>query len=80
DCPGVTSDLLVEAFSLLKENDVVLGPALDGGYYLLGTKSVHESLFREMQWSIDSVAEETRLRAKKANLSIGELPELSDVD
>ncbi|MEM8584666.1 MAG: TIGR04282 family arsenosugar biosynthesis glycosyltransferase [Bacteroidota bacterium] len=55
DCPGVTSDLLVEAFSLLKENDVVLGPALDGGYYLLGMKSLHESLFREMQWSIESV-------------------------
>ncbi|MEL6391394.1 MAG: TIGR04282 family arsenosugar biosynthesis glycosyltransferase [Bacteroidota bacterium] len=80
DCPGVTSNLIVEAFGQLQENDLVLGPALDGGYYLLGMKEVQPSLFRNMEWSIESVAEETRLRAKEANLSLAELPELSDVD
>ncbi len=80
DCPGITTELLGEAFDLLAHKDVVLGPALDGGYYLLGTKKFHPALFAGMEWSTETVAEETRARAQVQNLSLGELVALSDVD
>ncbi|MEM6397658.1 MAG: TIGR04282 family arsenosugar biosynthesis glycosyltransferase [Bacteroidota bacterium] len=80
DCPGVDSDLLVEAFAHLKDNDLVLGPALDGGYYLLGMKQPQPTLFQDMNWSTETVAKETRKRAKNEGLSLFKLPTLSDVD
>ena len=80
DCPGITSDLLVEAFAALQESDVVLGPATDGGYYLLGMRQLEPQFFRNIAWSTDSVAEVTRKRARDQGLSLTELPTLSDVD
>ncbi|MEM7572380.1 MAG: TIGR04282 family arsenosugar biosynthesis glycosyltransferase [Bacteroidota bacterium] len=80
DCPGITSDLLVTAFAALHKTDVVLGPAIDGGYYLLGMRRLVPELFREMEWSTESVAELTRQRVADQELSLTELPVLSDVD
>jgi rSAM/selenodomain-associated transferase 1 len=80
DCPGVTTALLREALDRLDESDLVLGPALDGGYYLLGMRKLHPSLFREMNWSTTTVAKETRARAQVQGLTVEELTPLSDVD
>lgn len=47
------------AFEELNSNDLVIGPALDGGYYLLGMKKIHQSIFKNKDWGTDSVRENT---------------------
>ena len=59
---------------------VVLGPADDGGYYLLGMKAAHAHLFADIAWSTDSVAAATRIRARQLGLDVVELPTWYDVD
>jgi glycosyltransferase A (GT-A) superfamily protein (DUF2064 family) len=59
---------------------VVLGPAEDGGYYLLGMKAPHTRLFADIAWSTDSVAEATRRKAAEIGVEIVELPLWYDVD
>lgn len=80
DCPGVTAGLLKKALSSLQENDLVIGPALDGGYYLIGMTKLHPSLFTDIEWSTDRVAQETLKKAKELDLKVAELVPLSDVD
>ena len=58
----------------------MLGPADDGGYYLLGMTAAHAHLFADIAWSTDSVAETTRLRAAQLGLEVVELPTWYDVD
>jgi hypothetical protein len=59
---------------------VVLGPAVDGGYYLLGIKAPHARLFEDIAWSTECVAEETRERARQSGLDLVELASWYDVD
>lgn len=80
DCPELTGALLQEAFHRLNEADFVLGPALDGGYYLLGMKQLEVSLLRGMEWSTPDVAAETLRRVGALGKSCSLLPSLSDVD
>ncbi|MEM6769107.1 MAG: TIGR04282 family arsenosugar biosynthesis glycosyltransferase [Bacteroidota bacterium] len=80
DCPGITTEYLEVAFTALEENDVVIGPALDGGYTLLGMRALHLSLLRDMAWSTEAVLPETLRRAGAAGLSVQQLSPLSDVD
>lgn len=80
DCPGVTTTLLKEAFATLEVQDVVLGPALDGGYYLLGMRSFYPSLFDDIAWSTETVAAQTLAATEQLGLSVAQLPALSDVD
>ena len=80
DCPGVTTELLEEAFEALRTHEVVLGPANDGGYYLIGLRNPQPGLFRDMTWSTSSVFEETWARAQVKGLSLYRLPNRSDVD
>ena len=80
DCPEVSPDLLAEAFRQLESFPVVLGPAADGGYYLLGMNSLVESLFRSKPWSTPAVLAETVADLQRANLPYALLPVLSDVD
>ncbi len=80
DCYDLSSIIIEEAYKQLAENDVVLGPANDGGYYLLGTKKFYPELFRGINWSTETVLEETILKAEKENLSVALLPELIDID
>lgn len=80
DCPGITPDLLDLGFDLLRFSDVVVGPSMDGGYYLIGMKKLHESLFTKMPWSTEKVLTETRSRLKQSQLRWEELPVLADVD
>ena len=80
DCPGLTTDILREALSALTTHELVIGPATDGGYYLLGMRHPHPELFRNMSWSTESVCEETLTRARVRGLSVKQLPTLTDVD
>jgi uncharacterized protein len=80
DCASLTPDIVNQAFEKLAAKDVVLGPALDGGYYLLGMKQPHDLLFRNMIWSTDQVFTQTTRRIEKAGLSYDTVATLSDID
>jgi uncharacterized protein len=82
DSPTLPTALLGRAAALLSEeiDRVVLGPADDGGYYLLGMKAAHAHLFADIAWSTDTVAATTRTRAAELGLPLVELPTWYDVD
>ena len=80
DCPTLQPQHLVQAFDALTNSDLVLGPATDGGYYLIGMKHLHSNLFEGITWSTSTVLAETLKRAKIAGLSVYLLPQLDDVD
>ena len=80
DCASLTSEIILKAYEILKEKDFVIGPAVDGGYYLLGMKTFEPSVFEHIQWSTDQVFPQTKLNIKKLKKTVGLLPELSDID
>ncbi|PHN01924.1 TIGR04282 family arsenosugar biosynthesis glycosyltransferase [Flavilitoribacter nigricans] len=80
DCPGLSTDILQTAFTQLQQNDFVIGPALDGGYYLLGMKKLAPQLFLDMTWSTDQVFSDTTARMEHLGASYYVLPALSDID
>jgi uncharacterized protein len=80
DCPYLTKEILMDAFDFLGEKDVVLGPAEDGGYYLLGMKTVIPELFKNIPWSTDKVLELSLDVIRSQKLSFRLLPLLSDID
>ena len=81
DSPTLPGLLLREAFAALAHGfDVVLGPAEDGGYYLLAARTVHPWLFRGMRWSTAGVARETLRRCRILGLRTHILPAWYDVD
>lgn len=80
DVPSLPFDYYKQAVDLLETHDVVLGPARDGGYYLIGLKKSSGGLFEHIPWSTDQVLAVTREKAKVLGLSTGWLPEWRDVD
>ncbi|MEU3199374.1 TIGR04282 family arsenosugar biosynthesis glycosyltransferase [Streptomyces sp. NPDC006996] len=82
DAPTLTGDHLAAAFAALENHDVVLGPALDGGYYLIGLRAPHTSLFGlgSDVWSTDRVLTATLGVARREGLSVGLLCPLRDLD
>ena len=80
DCLDLTANDLREAFAKLETNDLVLGPARDGGYYLIGLKTFIPELFINVSWGSSTVLEETLSLARKLNLKTGLLDERQDVD
>ena len=81
DCPELTVDYLEEALSRLKQGSAaVLGPALDGGYVLLGLQMFSPSLFENINWGTDQVLFQTRTRLSELGWKWDELPRLRDVD
>lgn len=80
DCPGLATAHLEEAYAALQTHELVLGPASDGGYYLLGMKAVWPTLFENKTWSTDSVRADTLADAAQLGLRVHLLPELRDVD
>ncbi len=80
DAPGLDRALLAHAFDLLRERDVVLGPARDGGYYLVGLSRPAPQLFDDMPWGGPAVLERTLERVRASGRSLGLLPPLCDVD
>ena len=80
DCPELDGALLAEAFSALDASDVVIGPAPDGGYYLLGMRQHQPALFADIVWSTPAVLPATLEKAARLGLKVHLLPELSDID
>ncbi|MHC2990467.1 glycosyltransferase [Pontibacter sp. HJ8] len=80
DCLQLTSEIIGKAFEELKTHEVVIGPALDGGYYLLGMNHLYPELFREKRWSTEHVFPDTLYDIERLHLSHALLPSLSDVD
>jgi len=78
DLIDLSEEIIEKGFLQLASNDVVIGPAEDGGYYLLGMKSVHPNVFKNKNWGTSTVREETLndLKDKKVHL----LNELNDAD
>ena len=80
DCPELTAGILMNAFAYLNNHDVVIGPAADGGYYLLAMKQHYSALFKNINWSTETVLEETLEICMENNLNYTLLPVLHDVD
>lgn len=80
DCPGINSAYLDQAFAQLEHKDLVFGPALDGGYVLLGLKQIHPSMFENMPWSQANLLQQSLARAQLQQLAVATLAPLGDVD
>ncbi len=80
DCPTLQSQHLLQAFEVLNDSDLVLGPATDGGYYLIGMKRRADFLFEGITWSTAEVLSQTLSLASQWGLRTTLLPELSDID
>ncbi len=80
DCFELETQNILSAFSRLDDADIVLGPAIDGGYYLLGMKKFNPALFENIHWSTGKVFNQTIVICRKLKLSVSLLPELNDID
>lgn len=80
DCAELSSVIIQQAFDLLTEQDVVVGPSSDGGYYLLGMNAFHPILFDDIKWSTPAVLPKTLEIIRQKELGLHLLPELNDVD
>ncbi len=80
DCPLLTPEIFAEAFEELEHHDLVLGPALDGGYYLIALKKAIEEIFQDIVWGKEQVLARTLEKAESLKLKVKLLEEMSDVD
>ncbi len=80
DSPDLPGEYMEEAFALLAETELVLGPALDGGYYLVALKTAIPSLFDSIEWSTARVLEQTLERAREAGAACRLLKPWHDID
>jgi rSAM/selenodomain-associated transferase 1 len=80
DCLDLSEDILEEAFYKLSDNDAVLGPSIDGGFYLLGLRKFQGSIFENVDWNTSKVYVQFYLNVCKYYNSIGSLPLLRDID
>ena len=81
DCPELTPAILNQAHLALVQNaDVVLGPAVDGGYYLIGLRRMEAAIFQELPWGSGEVAARTRAIIARLKLKYVELAALADID
>jgi len=80
DVPGVSREVVLEALSALDAHDLVLGPAHDGGYYLLALARSEPEIFRGIAWSTGAVLAATMEKARSLGLSVATLEPLADID
>jgi len=80
DCPSIDEGVLSKAFTALEKSDLVFGPALDGGYYLLGLAKPVSAIFKNIPWGGDEVLEKSLLAARDEGLPTALLNSLPDVD
>ena len=80
DCAELTPDIIEKAFLELNNHDFVIGPAKDGGYYLLGMKVTEHRLFQNKNWSTQTIAADTLKDISDLNKTCYILPQLSDID
>ena len=80
DCPAYTAAYLDAAFDALDEHDAVIGPAVDGGYVLIGLRKAAPTLFKDIAWGSEQVLATTRTRLTALRWHWHELEALRDVD
>lgn len=80
DCPQISRTVIEKAFARLESYDCVLGPAKDGGYYLIGLKNNCKNLFFGIDWSTDKVLTQTKKKLEDMKSSYYLLQELVDID
>lgn len=76
----ISPEILKASFNALQKHDVVIGPARDGGYYLLGMKELQPELFHNKSWSTEGVLSQTLDDLHRLQLDYFLLPELNDID
>jgi rSAM/selenodomain-associated transferase 1 len=80
DCPGIDARYLRRAAIGLDEAPLVLGPATDGGYVMIGARAIEPDIFRDIPWGTDTVCARTRATLSRMGLMWAELPRLTDID
>jgi len=80
DCPALCRGYLQQALTALNDADLVLGPALDGGYVLIGARRPVDAVFVDIGWGGSAVLAETLARALTAGISVTRLQSLQDID
>lgn len=80
DCPYLHPDHFLQSIEYLKRNDCVIGPALDGGYYLIGLKKIIPEIFSGISWGSARVLNETLTKLKENHYSTVLLEKLEDID
>jgi rSAM/selenodomain-associated transferase 1 len=80
DIYELNASIIEKGFEKLENHDVVIGPAKDGGYYLIGMKKPHESIFKLKAWSTPNVFSETMKLVEKEQLNWTQTTLLNDID
>jgi rSAM/selenodomain-associated transferase 1 len=80
DCPALATEHLAAAVEALQRVDVALGPATDGGYYLIGLRQLEPALFEGIDWGTDKVLAQTLAVASAQGLTVEQLAPLTDID
>lgn len=80
DCHGLTGEMIIKAFEFLDDGDAIIGPAKDGGYYLLGMNRIYPELFEGKSWGTYTVLDDTLQDFDKLELQYGKLPVLVKVN
>ncbi|UKM65204.1 TIGR04282 family arsenosugar biosynthesis glycosyltransferase [Flavobacteriaceae bacterium GSB9] len=80
DLPDISENHIKQALHVLTQNEVVFGPAKDGGYYLIGLSKMHTSIFQNKPWSQPNLLSETLKELHKNNTSFITLETLNDID
>lgn len=80
DCLDLTNKIVSQAFRALSTHDVVIGPAVDGGYYLLGMSYLYSSLFKNKEWGSKTVLTDTLSDVQLLGLTCFQLELLNDID
>lgn len=80
DCPAVTRELILQGFACLAGAHTVMGPATDGGYYLIGLRRSAPGLFEDISWGTNRVAGQTLAKCSALNMTCSMLPVLRDID
>lgn len=80
DLPEISEGLVTEAFKQLQVNDVVFGPSIDGGYYLIGLSTLHACIFKNKPWSTPQLLNKTLTELHHKNVTVSIMQTLNDID
>lgn len=80
DCPDLTPETIQQTFNSLYQNDVVIGPSSDGGFYLIAIKKIDERIFDDVKWYSDKVLSQLLTNINKSHYSHVLLETLNDID
>jgi len=80
DCPELNTKILLKSFEEISDNNIIIGPSADGGYYLMGMNEFHPFLFEDIEWSSTKVLTDTINKVKENDLHLTMLPGMIDID